>query len=618
MTIAVTVVVAVWNGAGFVDECVRSLLRQTMPADAFEVLFVDDGSTDDSLERIERAVAGRPQFQVVRSAHSGSYGAPRNLGLDRARGEFVLFMADDDALGPDALRRLCEFAAAHDADIVQPLLVSGFPEAAHPMYRRTVERCSLADADLAWALTDRKLFRRSFLAGQELRFDEGRRVMADAAFAAEAYCATDRVAVYADYPCYHWRDRHHAARGAGGLHAQEAWFGHVADLADTFASRLSGPARDRALGRVYEAEVHAQLLRRIDWVDPGQGFDAWYEEARKNLAAHMPSTAGPSSGVFTRVAGALLERGDRDRLVDWYRLMRSVAAMARLERAAWDAEGALEVGFTARLAWSDGAPVRFERVGDRIFLDRSLAERFGVDAAILDVTNELAAHTGHLSVAHRQEWVRWPCPAEFEQVLTDEGDGLTVAFNVAGAVPTEAYGGRERLSRGLWDVHVELDGFGISRSLRLGADRAPDIDPGPAVLGSPARGVIPFFTSTKGELTIDVGKKTRALAHALAGRRVERVDGALLLDAATAPSTAQAGSKLIVEDGAGAWYEVPVTVRPFEGRWRFELPRSVRGVAPGDGRLYARLDPESVPPLPLCDVHIGQVGALSADPAGRR
>lgn len=614
MAIKVSVVVAVRNIGGDIGRNVKSMLAQTMPGTDVEVLYVDDGSTDDSLERLERAAAGHAQLRVIRSEHAGSYAGPRNLGLERARGEFVLFVDDDDFLEPDALRRLYEFAVEHEADIVQPKLVAGFPEAAHPVYRRTAARCGLGDSDLAWALTDHKLFRRSFLAERGLRFDESKRVLEDAVFAAEAYCATERIGVYADYPVYQWRSRHHAVRGAGGLHEVEAWFAHAAALMDVFASKLeAGPARDRALGRVYESEVHGQLSRRIDWVDAGQGFDAWFEAARKTVAAHMPSTVGGSLGVFGRVAAALLERGDRDRLADWYRLARAVRVDAHLERAEWAADGGLELDATARLVWADGSPIRFERVEGRVFLDRSLAERFALEADLLDVTEEFESFTGALSVSHREEGLRWPCPAGFERTLAADAEGVvTVAFKVSGAIRTEADGARERLSRGLWDAHLELSGFGLARDLRLGADREAGIDLRPAVLGAPARGVLPFFTAVKGELTIDVGKKARALGDHLSGRAVARAgDRALLLDAATSPSTAPVGATLLVEDGAGDWYEVPASVRPFEGRWRLELPGPVAGLAPGEGRLFARLDPGGVPPLPLGAVRIGPDGALA-------
>ena len=80
-------------------------------------------------------------------------------------------------------------------------------------------------------------------------------------------------------------------------------------------------------------------------------------------------------------------------------------------------------------------------------------------------------------MSHREEGLRWTCPAGFERTLAADAEGLvTVAFKVSGAIRTEADGARERLSRGLWDAHLELSGFGLARDLRLGADREAGID----------------------------------------------------------------------------------------------------------------------------------------------
>jgi glycosyltransferase involved in cell wall biosynthesis len=618
MSVKVSVVVPVHNPGPHLDRNIDSLLAQTLPPGEYEVVYVDDGSTDDTPAKLDKLAAAHPHVSVRHLEHTGSLGRARNAGVADARGEFVQFLGDDDGLDRDALRRLHAFATDNDADIVLPKTWGNFKELPHAVFQRTVERCGLADSDVVDVLDAHQLFRRSFLDEHGLRFPEDQSPMADHAFTAAAYCATDRIAVYADHPCYHWRDRNQATRGPGGLHDREAWFDGVAAVIDTFRSALgSGPGLERALRRVYGTDVHGPLLRRIDWADQDQGFDPWYDEARKTLAAHMPSAIGPTMGVFERVASALLERGDRDRLIDWYRIMKSVKASARLERAAWSTDGAIDLAFTARLTWAGGVPVPFARSGDRVCLDPSLAARFDVDPGALDVTAEIAHHTGDLHIVHRQERLRWPCPARFEPTLTDDGDGgLTIAFTATGAVPTEAHGTRERLDRGLWDVQVGLVGFGLSREVRLGADGDPAVEQGlgPAVLGSPARGVIPFFTKPKGELTVDIGKKARLLARHLTGRRIEPIAGArpgLVLDAATSPATAATSAKLIVEDRDGAWYEVPASLRPSAGRWLLELPLSVRGVAPGNGRLFVRLDPGDAPPLLLGDVSIGADGALS-------
>src|SRR5829696_2931566 len=92
----VSVVVPCYNQARFLGEAIESVLAQSHPL--FEVVVVDDGSTDDTSE-----VAARyPGVRLVRQENRGLSGA-RNAGLARSRGEYVVFLDADDRLLPGAL-----------------------------------------------------------------------------------------------------------------------------------------------------------------------------------------------------------------------------------------------------------------------------------------------------------------------------------------------------------------------------------------------------------------------------------------------------------------------------------------------------------------------------------
>ena len=86
------------------DRVSDSLDAQTLPQDRFETIIVDDGSPDDTYERLQRLAAERPNMRVHRIENSGWPSRPRNVATDMARGEWVLFMDHDDSLFPDALR----------------------------------------------------------------------------------------------------------------------------------------------------------------------------------------------------------------------------------------------------------------------------------------------------------------------------------------------------------------------------------------------------------------------------------------------------------------------------------------------------------------------------------
>jgi glycosyltransferase involved in cell wall biosynthesis len=107
MSIKVSVVVPVFNGGPDLEPLVTSLREQSMPADEFETIFVDDGSTDGTTGPLLDALAADDSnVTVIHIPNSGWPGKPRNVGMDAARGEFIQFVDSDDHLGPEALERL--------------------------------------------------------------------------------------------------------------------------------------------------------------------------------------------------------------------------------------------------------------------------------------------------------------------------------------------------------------------------------------------------------------------------------------------------------------------------------------------------------------------------------
>jgi hypothetical protein len=103
----VTVVIPCYNAERFVGAAIDSALAQTHPS--VEVIVIDDGSTDSSLQVI-RSYESRV---AVRSKSNAGACAARNDGLELARGEFVQFLDADDVLLPDAVeRRLAAFTEA--------------------------------------------------------------------------------------------------------------------------------------------------------------------------------------------------------------------------------------------------------------------------------------------------------------------------------------------------------------------------------------------------------------------------------------------------------------------------------------------------------------------------
>jgi len=99
-----------YNGRGFVEESVQSLLAQDLPG--LEVIVVDNGSTDGSADDVERTFAGR--VRVLRSPRNLGFGAGNNLGIREARGRHLILLNNDAVAAPSFARELVAAAEADD------------------------------------------------------------------------------------------------------------------------------------------------------------------------------------------------------------------------------------------------------------------------------------------------------------------------------------------------------------------------------------------------------------------------------------------------------------------------------------------------------------------------
>lgn len=104
---AISIVIPIYNTGAYLNECVESILSQQFSD--YELLLVDDGSTDNSIE-IESFYAERYENVKVLHSNSGCVSSARNLGIEYAKGEYILFVDSDDYLLANSLKTLYETA----------------------------------------------------------------------------------------------------------------------------------------------------------------------------------------------------------------------------------------------------------------------------------------------------------------------------------------------------------------------------------------------------------------------------------------------------------------------------------------------------------------------------
>ena len=106
-----SVVVATYNRCALLPRIVEAIVGQTLARERYELILVDDGSTDGT-ETLGAELAGRHGVRVIRQANRGA-AAARNRGIHEAGGDVVVFTDDDCLVPPDWLERLADGYARH-------------------------------------------------------------------------------------------------------------------------------------------------------------------------------------------------------------------------------------------------------------------------------------------------------------------------------------------------------------------------------------------------------------------------------------------------------------------------------------------------------------------------
>ncbi|MGV9878424.1 CDP-glycerol glycerophosphotransferase family protein [Streptomyces sp. NPDC003006] len=207
-----SVVVPVYNVELYLDECLESLAAQTFKD--FEVVMVDDGSTDGSAAIAERFAAADPRFRLISQENKG-LGAARNTGVREMSpdSEYLAFVDSDDTLPATAYALLIETLDETGSDFAAGN-VTRFRSAGY--VQSPVHRVPFAATRLRThvsrfrpLLTDRtawnKVYRRSFWEQHQLAYPEAM-LYEDAPVSVPAHYLADSVDVLSE-PIYNWRER---------------------------------------------------------------------------------------------------------------------------------------------------------------------------------------------------------------------------------------------------------------------------------------------------------------------------------------------------------------------------------------------------------------------------
>lgn len=281
-----SVVVPVYNVEAYLDDCLRSLQAQRY-AD-YEVICVNDGSTDGSRKLLADWAERYPQMRIV-DRENGGLSAARNSGTDVAEGEYIVYVDSDDWVAPDMLEKLA--AAADGTDIVCYACQRTDNEQTDRLQAEEAKgwdyycRHALEARVVPFVCVWQRAYRREFLNTNQLRFREGI-LHEDNQFTPRACVVAGSVRVLPDV-LYYYRVREGSIMTTRGMRSKESFVLIGNELSELFG-KMDGIDRTvvyQALTHIYQMafsdntrEEDRQLLQQMDW--------AAYRRASRTKSRH--------------------------------------------------------------------------------------------------------------------------------------------------------------------------------------------------------------------------------------------------------------------------------------------------------------------------------------------
>ena len=164
MDIKVSVIVPAYNTEEYIGECLNSILNQKLKE--IEIIVVDDGSTDQTLDVLKKYETQYPNKVLVFHKENGGQASARNLALKYAKGEYLGFVDSDDWIDPEMYEEMYQKAKEQDFDIVICDMVDHYPN--REIYHHASQ---FEDKFSVTPSACNKIFKRSF-AG-DILFPEG-------------------------------------------------------------------------------------------------------------------------------------------------------------------------------------------------------------------------------------------------------------------------------------------------------------------------------------------------------------------------------------------------------------------------------------------------------------
>lgn len=206
-----SVLIPVYNKEKYLRKCIKSLTKQTYKN--FEIVAVDDCSTDGSREKLEELSVFFDNFRLIKNQENQGLSNNRNILINNAIGEYVLFLDPDDYLEPELLERLEQYTQDDEIDIIKYKIRLVNDDENKDKERFNYTRCDdfmsadeamqyfSSDSSKRYALACSFAIKRSFFIDKDINFPKDARLNEDIATLPIAISRANKIVIM-DYVGY--------------------------------------------------------------------------------------------------------------------------------------------------------------------------------------------------------------------------------------------------------------------------------------------------------------------------------------------------------------------------------------------------------------------------------
>lgn len=243
----VSVIVPIYNGQDCVEACIEQLKNQTISN--LEVIIVDDGSTDSTVEKCENAIEGLSSFRLIKMEHAG-VSAARNAGVLVAEGQYVGFVDVDDSYDNDLFEKMYNLTTLGEYDLVLFDNVGKPGETTLLSKETALKEFFLSHISLAvW----RKLFKRDLI--QNILFPEEIRIYEDCYTTYKAILESQKIICKNITKYYYLRDTVSSTRCA----FTEKFFDAIRVIDDIFFDTMNQYGQSQMASYALTKKIHVYI-----------------------------------------------------------------------------------------------------------------------------------------------------------------------------------------------------------------------------------------------------------------------------------------------------------------------------------------------------------------------